>query len=1111
MISTGAFQTEMNASNKQETLAEKFAAVWEKKNIKAARAGGLSLMALSLAACGSSDDAAVVETPAVETPATETPTTETPVVETPTTPVATALVAGTDQAGTAGADSFSGTVATLTSNTTLVGTDDIAGGEGADTIALALGANFGGFTTTGTDTGSMTGIETVELSATGSIARTFDATGVSGVETYKVDGTNAVVSITGSADLAAIELSSMASGAFSITYAAPTGGTSPVAGTADTLNLTVQGMGSATADVSVTAAGVEALSITSNAAATAAGATNYLNVSGVSGATSTTIAGAADTDIAAVSTATTSFDASGVTGAVTAALGNAATGALTSVKTGAGADKVTGVAGDFAANATIALGEGADTLVLSGVMATTQFVMSGVETLDFTDVTGATTMSMAKSDGTAATVVLGEAGAATPNPLNTTSLTFIGDSGAKNFDLVGDSAGAISTDTTGAIDIDVTADAKATKANGGDTAAATVTAANASSVDVSVTGFVNQTGAITAAKATSATLTLGSDQAQTATKLAVAKAETLTITAANTGTTVINAGSDFTAAKVVTLDASGTLNINEALPAATSVTVSGAGAKAKLDADQLIGATTLTNDLTVTASGLTGGFDTSAAGIDSGLGNLTLNLNGIASGAITTGAINSDATLTLNADTLGAVTTGATAGKAVVIDTADVLGATTFGTITSDSLTMTGSNMVANTVTVGGSTSTTAATAMTVDYTGGILVDTVNVNGTTSTNSITVKGDAGLGTDVYTITLANYGTLGTAATVAVDLSGIVADTTSQSTVVVDIKNEADNAMTLTGSKGSNDTIDVTVGTNATYSADLTISGFEKLDLDGDIGFTAASLSGVTITVDADAARVVTLTGTANGDTVTYANVTAGTSTPTLTINAGNGDDSVTGSAGVDTIDGQANDDTITGGEGADVITGGTGNDTIILTETAAAADVVVIGATHLTNANHDTVKAFAVGSDQVRIDATFTSGNITDGAVTAEYQTDAAAGAVLVAAGEVIVELSWEFDADVDLDTATKTDFLSALGAADDATNSSKTAQTFTVDADQDAVMAIAYQDSNAYFFKITDGANSGADAAETILASESTDLFELVGVFEDIAVGGFTFGDFVA
>ena len=131
MISTGAFLTEMDASNRQETLAEKFARVWEKKNTKVARAGGVSLMALSLAACGSDDEAAV-GTPATETPATETPVTETPVVETPTTPVVTALVAGTDTTGTSGADSFSATTAALTSGTTLLATDDISGGEGAD-------------------------------------------------------------------------------------------------------------------------------------------------------------------------------------------------------------------------------------------------------------------------------------------------------------------------------------------------------------------------------------------------------------------------------------------------------------------------------------------------------------------------------------------------------------------------------------------------------------------------------------------------------------------------------------------------------------------------------------------------------------------------------------------------------------------------------------------------------------------------------------------------------------------------------------------------------------------------------------------------------------------
>jgi hypothetical protein len=57
MISTGAFQTEMDAStSKQQELVKKLAAAWEKKNSKTARAGGVSLMALSLAACGGEDD-----------------------------------------------------------------------------------------------------------------------------------------------------------------------------------------------------------------------------------------------------------------------------------------------------------------------------------------------------------------------------------------------------------------------------------------------------------------------------------------------------------------------------------------------------------------------------------------------------------------------------------------------------------------------------------------------------------------------------------------------------------------------------------------------------------------------------------------------------------------------------------------------------------------------------------------------------------------------------------------------------------------------------------------------------------------------------------------------
>ena len=142
MISTGAFQEEMNASPKQETIAEKFVRAWEKKNAKAARAGGVSLMALSLAACGSSDD-------------TTTTTATTPAPTTPTTPVTPAAHALTTSAAEAiilesGQDA-SGLISATASKTTLNATDEISSvknsgatftmtdGTGADMTAAITG------------------------------------------------------------------------------------------------------------------------------------------------------------------------------------------------------------------------------------------------------------------------------------------------------------------------------------------------------------------------------------------------------------------------------------------------------------------------------------------------------------------------------------------------------------------------------------------------------------------------------------------------------------------------------------------------------------------------------------------------------------------------------------------------------------------------------------------------------------------------------------------------------------------------------------------------------------------------------------------------------------
>ena len=71
MISTGAFLNGMDASGEKTDLVSKLVNWWEKKNAKVARAGGVSLMALSLAACGS-DDATTTSSTSTTTDTTTT-------------------------------------------------------------------------------------------------------------------------------------------------------------------------------------------------------------------------------------------------------------------------------------------------------------------------------------------------------------------------------------------------------------------------------------------------------------------------------------------------------------------------------------------------------------------------------------------------------------------------------------------------------------------------------------------------------------------------------------------------------------------------------------------------------------------------------------------------------------------------------------------------------------------------------------------------------------------------------------------------------------------------------------------------------------------------------
>ena len=117
--------------------------------------------------------------------------------------------------------------------------------------------------------------------------------------------------------------------------------------------------------------------------------------------------------------------------------------------------------------------------------------------------------------------------------------------------------------------------------------------------------------------------------------------------------------------------------------------------------------------------------------------------------------------------------------------------------ITASSVTITGPTITATDVDITGS-----GTSLTVDATGGLAVDTVRATTAATVLSTTVKGDLGVSTDVVNVVLADY----TTDTTPVDLSGLTADTTTQNNVESTITAEQTNAVSVTGSAGTDDQV-----------------------------------------------------------------------------------------------------------------------------------------------------------------------------------------------------------------------------------------------------------------------------------------------------------------
>jgi len=307
MISTGAFLNEMDASSKQPSTAEKFAAVWEKKNAKAARAGGVSLMALSLAACGGSSSTTTETTDTTDT---------TPVTPAGPTPAAWELTTGVDTLiGVSGGDeSVSGVF-----GTTYKATDTIVDGSSADSDTVSITT-----TTAATTAGTISGVESVNFTFNTLANSSLDATSISGatitVSQAKAGSTGTVavnnlgegVDVTGSTGVSTLTAaysidSTTLVGAAGATVDASSASTATVTGidsgtviakAASTVNLV--GAGHSTASTADDSATVKATStVTIDTDGDGGDQTEYVTVEGNGAAVTATIAGAPEKIIAA--------------------------------------------------------------------------------------------------------------------------------------------------------------------------------------------------------------------------------------------------------------------------------------------------------------------------------------------------------------------------------------------------------------------------------------------------------------------------------------------------------------------------------------------------------------------------------------------------------------------------------------------------------------------------------------------------------------------------------------------------------------------------------------------------------------------------------------------
>ena len=480
MISTGAFLTEMDASASKNDLVTKLVAAWEKKNAKVARAGGVSLMALSLAACGSSDSSDSGDSSAADDTSSVTP------------------AASQSFAGTTGLDAFTGGTGAdsfSASNTTLNAGDSLTGGDGADTLAIfsSAVATIGGFVASG--------IETISVSATDTTATnivTVNLGSVSGETGLQVTGSSSSVTFTNTDTIVPLTLSYNSAGNVVTTYNATT-----VVGTADAMTVNTTDTTSGTVNI----AGIETLTINNSGTSSIAALTT-------TSATTVNVTGSGTLTLTDVDDVTTTINMGAFTGTSTL---NGIGAINATITGGSGADTVIVAMANVDANDTISAGDGADTLRIDDSM-TSAAAMAGVSGFETVELRAAGTGA---NDDTIDASIFADAAinirVADTNNGGNAELTTVSNAGNTQTVNI--------TDSTNATDI--------SDANDGVSVTVTQKAGIASSADVLNTTLSGETVlALTANEYETINLATGGSAASSVASLSATTAQNLVITGA---------------------------------------------------------------------------------------------------------------------------------------------------------------------------------------------------------------------------------------------------------------------------------------------------------------------------------------------------------------------------------------------------------------------------------------------------------------------------------------------------------------------------------------------------------------------------------------------------